>query len=399
MSQTVLLYGATGYAGRLIAAEGARTWNEGNGFPVRMLLAGRDGAALEALARKYGVSFRVFGLDYEADIVRGLSDVQVVINAAGPFAFTAGPMARAALVAGCHYVDINEEMGVYKTLDDKGHDARQKNVALVCSAGYRAAASDLLLSAALESLQQGAVPAAEDGLGAVRIGMSHGLNCSRGSAATTLRSLREQVAVVRHSDEDGGPVLWHEPVGKLERTFDFSARADGKRDLRIASAANLVDTLTARVRIMRTGIRVRRIESYVEADTAVRFGYQVAAAAAPLVSLPWMRTLVRYSTELLPEGPTDTELAEQREILLLEIEDVFRTRIIDWRWETPNAYQFTAQVVVAISGALASGAKQSGEPLSGWVTPAEVLRAADVRITDPAGALRGCRLEMRAAGG
>ena len=41
--------------------------------------------------------------------------------------------------------------------------------------------------------------------------------------------------------------------------------------------------------------------------------------------------------------------------MLLQIEDAYRTKIIDWRWETPNAYQFTAQVVVEIAKRLGGG--------------------------------------------
>ena len=54
MSHTILLYGATGYSGRLIAAEGQRAGmasNDLTGAP-RMILAGRDGTELRKLARR-----------------------------------------------------------------------------------------------------------------------------------------------------------------------------------------------------------------------------------------------------------------------------------------------------------------------------------------------------------
>ena len=83
---------------------------------------------------------------------RALRDVDVLINAAGPFAWTAERLAKDALDVNCHYVDINGEIDVYKKLDDLGRYASQRRRAMVCSAGHTAAASDLLLDAALREL-------------------------------------------------------------------------------------------------------------------------------------------------------------------------------------------------------------------------------------------------------
>jgi short subunit dehydrogenase-like uncharacterized protein len=66
MGYNILLYGATGYTGRLIAAEGERCGMSASSPSAagdRMILAARDGAALQNLADRYGMDFRVFGLD------------------------------------------------------------------------------------------------------------------------------------------------------------------------------------------------------------------------------------------------------------------------------------------------------------------------------------------------
>jgi hypothetical protein len=86
--------------------------------------------------------------------------------------------------------------------------------------------------------------------------------------------------------------------------------------------------------------------------------------------------------------PTERELRDERPVVLLEIEDPVRTRIIDWRWETPNAYQFTAQVVVEIAKEIAEGASV------GWLTPGAVLRRRKNDRTSNR-ALRDCRLNAR----
>jgi short subunit dehydrogenase-like uncharacterized protein len=413
MSDTILLYGATGYSGRLIAAEGALSMSDGADVPgYRMVLAGRDGREVARLAREHGMEARVFGIEDRQRVISELRDVDVVINAAGPFALTANHLAKGALGAGCHYVDINGEAEVYMKLDDLGRHAAQRGLAMVSGAGHTAAASDLLLHAALDQLRQPDTPGYGPGrgteLGAVRIAVSRIISLSRGSLETLWRSLREQVRVVRAgrvatpqgdwTHERQTSVLWHEPVGKLERTFDFfdpAAPPDdpekrrNQSDLRIASAANLVDTLTARLTLNSHGFLADPIESYVEAGAVARAFYQLGPLLAPLAAVPVTRDLARVQLNALPVGPTPQERRAETHCIVLEIEDPFQTRIVHWGWHTPNPYDFTAQVVVQVAKAVASG------NWPGWRTPAEVLHPVSAELTAQTGYLRGCRLHER----
>lgn len=403
MAHTILLYGATGYSGGLIAEEAARLRMDGR-IDCRMVLAGRDQRRLSALARDYGMDARVFGLDNRSLVVQQLQGVDVVINAAGPLAMTAEHLAKGALAAQCHYVDINGEAEVYMRLDDLGPHAERRRLALVSGAGHTAAASDLLLSAALQKLRSG-YQRGQLELGAVRIAMSRLTTMSRGSLETLWRALREQVRTVRIGEVTSGGasmrghVFWHEPVGRLERMFDFfdkdrqdispQVRKSG-RNLQVASAANLVDTLTARRTIEREGCLAQRIESYVEVGDVGRTVFQLAPLLAPVAALPWTRTLAGLQFDALPAGPNKEERAAESHLVVLEIEDRLQQRVIDWTWHTPNPYDFTARIVIDIACEVA---KANGA-LYGWLTPAEVLqRTADLQ--NPVGALRGCRLTER----
>jgi short subunit dehydrogenase-like uncharacterized protein len=421
MAYNILLYGATGYSGKLIAVEGkARFMSAQNGgSEYRMILAARDGAQLREIAKKNGMEYRIFGLDNRNEVKKGLESIDVVINAAGPFAFTAEPLAKAALDSRCHYVDINGEVDVYLKLDDFGYIAELRGVAMVSGAGNVAAASDVLLNVALKNFK-----VKDKELGAVRIAVSQITDFSRGSIATAMRYLREQVVVIRERqslDRDGQIrqlVICHEPVGKLERTFNFGdlpyERDDRKADrrddrstderdnrrerknLRIASAANLVDTLTALHTVQRNNFRVRTIESYVQMGAFVRAAYQLGGMFSSLSTFPWVRPTLEALLWPLPEGPTPQDRKKEYHVVLLEIEDVYRSRVIDWRWETPNVYQFTAQLVVEIACRVA---KAEGEK-RGWVTPAGVLNLQETKELSGATPelrpyLRGCELEER----
>jgi short subunit dehydrogenase-like uncharacterized protein len=392
MASTLLLYGATGYSGRLIAAElkRVRTAQPGD---FHIVLAGRNAQPLIELANELGTTYCVLDLeDGQPRIQRAIGghDTKVIINAAGPFAKTADRLVEAALALGCHYVDINGEADVYRKVDNNATQAWTANVALVCGAGFWAAASNLLLDAALQAL---ALPENTE-LGAIRIAMSRIKTFSRGSAETVWESLRQQVLVVRKGRTEGdaaGLVLRHEPVGKLERRFNFGATTPTKiDDWRIASAASLVDTLAAKRTVERHKLMARTIESYVEAGRLARAGYQLGGWLAPLVANRAMRTLAQQPIQLLPAGPTKKEREAEPHLIVLEIEDHLHKTLIDWRWMTPNVYQFTAQLAVGVAVKLGTDAL-----LKGFLTPAQVLAATEVMQHPGVGPLRDCLLERR----
>lgn len=405
MAKTILLYGATGYSGGLIAREASRL-QRANAIGFRMVLAARNRLALAALAEEYGMEARAFSLNDRDRVVRELEGVDVVLNAAGPFAATAPRLATAALERRCHYVDLNGEIDVYQTLDDYAPYAYDRNVCMVCSAGFTAAASGLLLEEAFAELKMGwsTLPT----LGAIRFAMSSPRAFSRGSVNTMWRSLREQVTVVRDIADrpKKEAVLWHSPVAKLERSADFTppgkkeASGDGQTTTklqnphrRIVMAANLVDTLTARLTASQHEATVRDIESYVEVGNATRLAYPLANLGTPALTSPIVRKLAALAVDILPDGPSPQERDRERQMLLLSIEDPMQEPLIDWCLSTPNAYDFSARVALAIAQRVAVGSSSC----RGWKTPGSVLREANVTLQtrQADGPVRECEIAKR----
>ena len=72
----LLIYGATGYTGRLIAAEAVRRG-------LAPVLAGRDETSVGALAGSLGLPHRVFALDDPDAVRKGLIGMKVVLHCAG----------------------------------------------------------------------------------------------------------------------------------------------------------------------------------------------------------------------------------------------------------------------------------------------------------------------------
>ena len=132
---TLLIYGATGYTGRM-AAERAKA------LGVRFEIAGRNHARLAAIAAQLDVPYRVFDID--ADVAESLSGISVLLNFAGPFAYTAEPLMRACIRAGVDYLDITAEINVYRLAEQLGVEAASHHVMLLPGVGWDVVPADSL---------------------------------------------------------------------------------------------------------------------------------------------------------------------------------------------------------------------------------------------------------------
>ncbi|MEU9093323.1 saccharopine dehydrogenase NADP-binding domain-containing protein [Streptomyces sp. NPDC048428] len=140
----VVVYGATGHTGRFIVAELRR-----RGFtPV---VSGRNAARLEALAAEWGdVEVRPAGVDDAGALDRALAGAAAVINCAGPFAVTGGPVVEAALRAGIPYVDVAAEIEANVAMfADHTEAARKSGIPVVPAMAFYGGLGDLLVTAAM----------------------------------------------------------------------------------------------------------------------------------------------------------------------------------------------------------------------------------------------------------
>src|SRR5450755_3927585 len=92
-----MIYGANGFTGRLIAEEAKRQG-------LAPILAGRNAAAVEGLARELSLTSSAFDLSDRAATRTALADIAVVANCAGPFSATSQRMIDACLATRTHYV-------------------------------------------------------------------------------------------------------------------------------------------------------------------------------------------------------------------------------------------------------------------------------------------------------
>ncbi|WBC03778.1 saccharopine dehydrogenase NADP-binding domain-containing protein [Micromonospora sp. WMMA1976] len=136
----VAVFGAYGHTGRFVMAELRERGYEP--LPV-----GRDAGKLAAAFP--GTEQRVASVDDPATLDRALVGVAAVVNCAGPFASTAGPLIEAALRAGISYVDVAAEIEANRdTFADYAERAEAVGVAVVPAMAFFGGLGDLLVTAA-----------------------------------------------------------------------------------------------------------------------------------------------------------------------------------------------------------------------------------------------------------
>ena len=151
---SVVLYGASGFTGRLVAHYLAARGGTG-----RIGLAGRCRQKLEAVAAETArAGWEPDVLVAEADDHAALSALaartRVVLSTAGPYALCGTPLVAACLAAGTDYVDINGEVPWMRGLVDRfDADAARADVRIVPSCGY-SVPSDLGTLAAVQAMRR-----------------------------------------------------------------------------------------------------------------------------------------------------------------------------------------------------------------------------------------------------
>ena len=133
----LLIYGATGFVGEHVARVAVQS-----GIPP--IVAGRNAAKLARLADELGVKSRAFRLEDSSAVDRGLEDVAVVLNCAGPFMNTAAQIADACMRKGAHYLDITGEIPVYEALLARDAEAKARGVMLLPGVGFDVVPTDCL---------------------------------------------------------------------------------------------------------------------------------------------------------------------------------------------------------------------------------------------------------------
>jgi saccharopine dehydrogenase (NAD+, L-glutamate forming) len=142
----IILFGATGFTGQLVAAEIMKHLQEEK---VRLCLAGRDMKKLEAIRQQIGATPEEVGLltaavDDPVALEAMAQQGRVIISTVGPYNWYGAPLIEACLKAGTHYVDITGEPAFIHDTFNKAHErALEIGICMVNCCGFDSIPADL----------------------------------------------------------------------------------------------------------------------------------------------------------------------------------------------------------------------------------------------------------------
>ncbi|MGE0452597.1 MAG: trans-acting enoyl reductase family protein [Vicinamibacteria bacterium] len=315
MNGRLLLYGANGYTGELIARLARRRG-------VELVLAGRAPGPVSALASELGFASRSFGLDDPAALDKGLDGISVVLHCAGPFSRTSRPMAEACLRRRAHYLDITGEIEVFEALAARDAEARAAGVMLLPGSGFDVVPSDCLAAHLKRRLP-----------GATRLALAFraGAGVSRGTATTMVENLGRGGCV-----RVGGR-LTRVPVAWKTRAIDFG------RGPRSCMTIPWGDVATA---YHSTGIP--DVEVYASVPARLRWLMTLTRPFGPLLRTRAVRDRLVLRVRSGPPGPSAEERARGRSQLWGEASDANGARVVS-RLDAPEGYTHTADAALTLA--------------------------------------------------
>ncbi|TGO28425.1 hypothetical protein BPAE_0028g00740 [Botrytis paeoniae] len=310
----LIIYGATGYSGRL-TSEYAKS------LDLEFSIAGRTEHKLKNLASLLDVSYSVFNVnqvDVTDSIFKGAS---VLLNCAGPFAHTSKPLIEACIRNKVHYLDIAAELDSYQHAQKLDKEARNANVMLMPGCGGSVVMLGCLASHVVEKVK---TPIK------IEIALRVAGSISRGSVTSAAESITSQCLQLVD-----GSLVGQDVSNTAE--FDFD---DGNGYV-TSFPVTLPDLLT-----IRKSTKVLNIATYVN----------ISSANFPTGDLA-----------LLPEGPTT---AERRTTPYHAAVSVTSEHGVTQRavLHTMNGYTFTSMASVQ-----AAKRVMDHQAIPGFQTPVEVF--------------------------
>ena len=336
MSDPVLLYGVTGYTGRLILEEMLARG-------MRPVLSGRAAGPVNELARAHGLEARPVGLEDADLLAAALAGIRAVMHCAGPFSRMGPPMAAACLRVKAHYLDITGEISVFEMMAAADKSAKASGISLLPGVGFDVVPSDCLAAHLKRRL-----PSAT----ALTLAFTAGTGLSRGTATTMVENISKGGAIRRGGQITPVPAAWH------TREIDFGDR------VRHCVTIPWGDVSTA---FHSTGIGDIRVYTAV-AKSQVRMLRLARPFLGLLGTAPAQRFLKARITARTP-GPSAERRASARSRLWGEAVDA-QGNVVRARLTAPDGYSLTALTAVeSVRRVLAGGVP------TGFCTPSRAFGA------------------------
>lgn len=335
VNKTFLIYGANGYTGELITRMAVERG-------MRPTVAGRNEAAIRALAEKHGLEHRVFSLEETEKLDAALNDVAMVLHCAGPFSLTSRQMGEACLRTGTHYTDITGEIAVFEACAAADQKAKDAGIMVMPGVGFDVVPSDCLARRLKDRL-----PSATN----LTLSFYGKGRISHGTQATMTMNIGKGGAIRRDGKIKPVPAAWR--TREIDFGEDVSSPHVSKGSM-IKTAVTIPwgDVSTA---FYSTGIP--NIEVYTVAPPSALRLMKLSRFIGPLLATgPVQRYL---QGKIPPGGPSDEERARGITYLWGEASDDAGNRIEE-RMTVPEGYTTTALTALEITRRILAGDLKPG---------------------------------------
>lgn len=321
----ILLYGATGYTGRLIAGRGAA-------LGLDMVLAGRSADSVATIAAPLGLPHVAASLDDAAALDRILSGITVVLHVAGPFSATSRPMVEACLRNRVHYLDITGEIEVFEACAARDGAARSAGIMLMPGVGFDVVPSDCLAAHVKRRLPQASsLVLAINGISAM----------SRGTAKTSVEAIGKGTAVRR----DNRIV---ELPDAPRRTLDFGKGPEPVVGLSWGDVATAWHS---------TGIS--QIDVFFRATPELSRMAGMPRILRRLLGSGPGQAILKRAINLMPAGPSEEIRTTARAQVLAQAQAPAGT-LVRSRLETPEPYALTVETALLVARRVLAGDAPTG---------------------------------------
>jgi short subunit dehydrogenase-like uncharacterized protein len=334
----LMIYGANGYTGRLIAREAAKRG-------LKPLLAGRNRDQIDVLAKELGLLRRVFELSNPAEVARNLDGVSVLLHCAGPFSRTAAPMLNACLDLNVHYLDITGEIDVFELCHRVHARAKQQGVVVLPGSGF-----DVVPTDCTAAMLKKRLPDAN----ALVLAFEAGGGPSPGTAKTSVEGLRKGGRARVAGELKTVPFAW--------KSREFVR--DGKS--RSAMTIPWGDLFTAHVS---TGIP--NIETYMVVSPKTIQRMRWMRMMQPMLKMGFVQNFMKQRVEKTTPGPSEQRRSDNGSHIWGEVRNALGKEV-KLELQAPNGYDLTVTASLGIAEYLM---RQTSATTGGYFTPSQLMGA------------------------
>lgn len=324
---SVLLYGANGYTGVLIARYAAL-------YGLQPILAGRREEAIRPLAESLQLPWQVIDLNDALSLTAALKGINVVIHAAGPFADTARQMIEACLQTGTHYLDINGDVSVFELIKRYDAVAKEKNIMLLPGAGFDVVPTDCMALHLKNKLPD--ATHLQLAFASVGGGISHGTAMTMVSKLGYGGAARINGKIVRQA------------LGQYGKWVDF-----GEKKLFVMSIP-WGDVSTA---YHTTGIP--NIQTFTAIKPGIYRMLKLQGAFNWLLRTEWVKNIIRKKIKNRPAGPSDAMRGKAKSFVWGEARNA-KGEVVSGHFTCADGYTLTAHGCLVITQKILQGNYQPG---------------------------------------